>query len=406
MIILALNAGSNSLKFEIVAAKKGYRFGSSLVAGAYDDIGKEHSAFSLLENKRERHKEKMAIRDHGHATDLLLEWIERGGAVDHGIRNLGEIDCIGHRIVHGADYFSAPERITEKVIGQIEALEDIAPLHNASALKVIRAAQASIGSHLPMIGVFDTVFHRTIPDEAAFYPLPVDLAQRHKIRRYGFHGISHRYMMLRYAQIANRPIQELNLITLHLEGGSSAAAIRKGESVDTSMGFTPLEGLMMGTRSGDIDPALVSYLMRKENMDADQVDEFLNKKCGLLAVSKISADTRELQKHLSEKPVDLAVNMFCYRVRKYIGAYLAALGGADAIVVGGGIGEDTPFIRERIFEKFDWCGAILDREQNRNVVDREARITTPESSIQVWVIPTQEGLMIAQEVADHGRPIA
>jgi acetate kinase len=408
MIILALNAGSNSLKFEIVAANEGGTenqsgFGSSLASGAYDDIGKEHSAFSLLENKRQRHTEEMTIRDHGHATDLLFEWIEHGGALDHGIRNLGEIDCIGHRVVHGADYFSAPERITEKVIGQIEALEDIAPVHNASTLKVIRAAQASIGRHLPMIAVFDTVFHRTIPEEAALYPLPTDLAQRHKIRRYGFHGISHRYMMLRYAQITNRPIHELNLITLHLEGGSSAAAIRKGKSVDTSMGFTPLEGLMMGTRSGDIDPALVSYLMRKENMDADRVDEFLNKKCGLLGVSKISADTRELQKHLSVKSVDLAISMFCYRVRKYIGAYLAVLGGAEAIVVGGGIGEDTPLIRERIFERFDWCGAVLDREQNRNVIEREAPITKPESLIQVWVIPTQEGLMIAKEVADYTR---
>ncbi len=207
--------------------------------------------------------------------------------------------------------------------------------------------------------------------------------------------------MLRYAQIASRPVREMKLITLHLEGGSSAAAIRAGQSVDTSMGFTPLEGLMMGTRSGDIDPALVSYLMRQEDMDAHRVEEFLNKGCGLLAISKVSADTRELEKHLADKSVDLAVNMFCYRVRKYIGGYLAALGGAEAIVVGGGIGENTPFIRERIFKEFDWCGAVLDCEQNRAVVDREARITTPDSSVQVWVIPTQEGLMMAQEVIEH-----
>jgi acetate kinase len=401
MIILTLNAGSNSLKFEIVAAEADGGFGASLIAGAYDDIGKEHSVFSLLENKRPYQSEELEIRDHGHATKLLFEWIERGGASSRGIRNVGNLDRIAHRVAHGGDSFGGPEEITEQVIRQIEALQDIAPLHNASAIRCIRAAQARISSRLPMIAVFDTAFHRTIPDEAALYPIPMDLALRHKIRRYGFHGISHRYLMLRYAQITKRSIREIKLITLHLEGGSSAAAIQGGQSVDTSMGFTPLEGLMMGTRSGDIDPALVSYLMRQEDMDAHRVEEFLNKECGLLAVSKVSADTRELEKHLADKSVDLAVNMFCYRVRKYIGGYLAALRGAEAIVVGGGIGENTPFIRERIFKEFDWCGAVLDCEQNRAVVDREARITTPDSSVQVWVIPTQEGLMMAQEVIEN-----
>lgn len=400
MIVLTLNAGSNSLKFEIVAAEAGGGFGSSLAAGAYDNIGKDHSVFALLKNKRAFQSEEMEIRDYEHATNLLFDWIEHGGARSRGIGTLADIHQIAQRVVHGADNFSGPEQITDEVIRRIEALQEIAPLHNVSALQAIRAAQARTGSRVPMVAIFDTVFHRTIPDEAAFYPIPVDLARRHKIRRYGFHGISHRYMMLRYAGIVKRPIHELNLITLHLEGGSSAAAIRRGVSIDTSMGFTPLEGLMMGTRSGDIDPALVSYLIRKENMNAEQVEEFLNKNCGLLAISKLSADTRELQKHLSDEAVNLAVNMFCYRIRKYIGAYLAALGGVEAIVVGGGIGEDTPFIRERIFQEFGWCGAVLDRERNSVVVDREARITTPESSVQIWVIPTQEGLMMAKEVAD------
>ena len=401
MNILTLNAGSNSLKFEIVAAESGGGFGASLLAGAYDNIGKEHSAFSLLENKKAFHTEVIEIRDYGHAAELLFDWIERGNAADRRIRNLSDLECIAHRVVHGGDSFDGPARIMEEVIRRIEALEEIAPLHNRSALEAIRAAQAKVRSDLPMMAVFDTVFHRNIPDEAAFYPISMDLARRHKIRRYGFHGISHRYLMLRYCQIANRPVQEANLVTLHLEGGSSAAAIRNGRSIDTSMGFTPLEGLMMGTRSGDIDPALVAYLIRKENMDAKSVEEFLNKKCGLLAVSKVSADTRELEKRLSDKSVELAVNMFCYRVRKYVGAYLAALGGAEAIVVGGGIGENTPFMRERIFREFDWCGAVLESEQNRTVVDREGKITTPESSLPIWVIPTQEGLMMAKEAADQ-----
>jgi acetate kinase len=362
---------------------------------------RKHSVFTLLENKQTRYKQEVDIRDHGHATELLFDWIEHGGAKENGIRSLADVERVGDRVVHGADRFNGPVQITESVISGIEALEDLALLHNASALKVIRAAQARVGPRLAMVAVFDTVFHRTIPEEAALYPLPLDLARRHGIRRYGFHGISHRYMMIRYATIARRPSKDMNLITLHLEGGSSAAAIEGGKSIDTSMGFTPLEGLMMGTRSGDIDPAIVGYLMRKENMDTAGAEKFLNKECGLLGVSGISADTRELRQQLSDRSVNLAVNMFCYRVRKYIGAYLAVLGGADAIVVGGGIGENTAVIRERIFAGFGWCGAVLDLQRNNDAVDCEAPITTPESPIQVWVVPTQEGRMMAKDVADY-----
>lgn len=408
MNVLTLNAGSNSLKFEMVTTEPGSTgtrtgglFGSSIISGSYDNIGKDGSRFSLKQNAEGDHQQPTEIRDHGHATELLLDWIQRGGARDHGIRNLGDIERIGHRVVHGADVFTGPVSITEDVIRQIEALEDLAPLHNKSAVKVIHAAFVKAQDRVPMIAVvFDTVFHRTIPDEAALYPLPPELARRHRIRRYGFHGISHHYLMMRYAQVRNRPIDELNLITLHLEGGSSAAAIKGGRSIETSMGFTPLEGLMMGTRCGDIDPAIVTYLMRKENMDATRMEQFLNKECGLLGVSGVSQDTRELQQHLSDERVNLAINFFCHRVRKYIGAYLAVLGGAEAIVAGGGISENTSVIRERIFQNLAWSGAILDVQRNRDTIDRESPITSPESSLSVWVIPTQEGLMMAQEVAD------
>lgn len=400
MNILALNAGSNSLKFEIVAAGE-TQFGASLVCGAYDDVAKQRSTFTVRQNKRDVHKEEIEIRNHGHATELLFDWIERGGVREYGVRSLRDINRIGHRIVHGADVFSGPVRITNDVIGEIRKLEDLAPLHNASALAVIAAAQARVANRFPMIAVFDTVFHRTTPEAAALYPLPIELARRHKIRRYGFHGISHRYLMTRYAQITHRRLDELNLITLHLEGGSSVAAIQRGKSVETSMGFTPLEGLMMGTRCGDIDPAIVTYLMRKENMDAGRVEKFLNKECGLLGVSGLSADTRQLREHLWDERVNLAIDMFCHRVCKYVGAYLAILGGAEAIVAGGGISENTAVVRERIFEKFAWCGAILDRDRNRDTVDREGPITTTESKLPVWVIPTEEGLMIAKDVADY-----
>lgn len=207
-------------------------------------------------------------------------------------------------------------------------------------------------------------------------------------------------MTIRYAQITGRPLRSVNLVTLHLGGGSSAAAIHEGKSIDTSMGFTPLEGLMMGTRCGDIDPAIVSYLMRKENMNSEQIDAFLNKKCGLAAVSGRSADTRELVQHLDDPAVNLALDLFSYRVRKYIGAYLAALGGAEAIVVGGGIGENTPVVRERIFQDLAWSGAILDPQRNSRTIDVEGPISTPDSPVQIWVIPTQENLMMAKDVAD------
>jgi acetate kinase len=408
MNVLTLNAGSNSLKFEIVATlpagtadpTRPAPFGCSLISGSYDDIGRENSAFSLFERKQVRHREEIEVRDHGHAAELVFDWIKRGGARDRGIHGLSDIERIAHRIVHGGDRFNAPARITDGVVNEIEKLEELAPLHNQPALKVIRAAQSAIGTRVPMFGVFDTTFHQAIPDEAALYALPFDVAQRHKIRRYGFHGISHRYLMLRYSQITERPVSETNLITLHLEGGSSAAAIRRGKSIDTSMGFTPLEGLMMGTRTGDIDPAIVTYLMRKENLDGGQVEKLLNKESGLLGVSGISADTRELCRRTSELRVDLALRMFSYRVRKYIGAYLSVLGGAEAIVFGGGIGENTPLVRELICENLDWCGAALDRERSRETVDQEGQISTPESAIDIWVIPTQEGLMMAADVSD------
>lgn len=398
MNILALNAGSNSLKFEIVSVqpdggKSG--FGQSLISGAYDDIGKPRATFTLFDGKQERQKQQIDAPDHGRATTLLLDWIDQGHASNQGIRRLDDLHGMGHRVVHGADRFDGPVRITDDVLRQIEELEDLAPLHNVSALKVIRAADERTGARLPMVAMFDTVFHRSIPEPAALYPLPLDLAKQHKIRRYGFHGISHEYLMLRYAQIAKRAASELNLITLHLEGGSSATAIRAGQSVDTSMGFTPLEGLMMGTRCGDVDPAIITYLIRKENLDSSQAETFLNKKCGLLGVSDTTADTRELVRRLDDPRAKLALDLFSYRVRKYIGAYLAVLGHVDAIVFGGGIGENTSYVRGRICESLGPLGIDFDGQQNDSVIDREGTISMPDSRIPVWVIPTRENLMVA-----------
>jgi acetate kinase len=401
MKILTLNAGSNSLKFEFVETQvSGSGFGRSILAGSYDDIGKPAAAFSLWKDKRPQHKQQLQVRDHGHAAELLFEWIDQGGAKEYGLAGLAQIDRIAHRVVHGADLFASAVKVTPEVLRQIESLEELAPLHNASALQVMRAAEAKTGKRLTAIAVFDTVFHRAIPERAAYYALPLDLAHKHKIRRYGFHGISHRYLMLRYAEILHKPAERLKLITLHLEGGSSAAAIENGRSIDTSMGFTPLEGLMMATRSGDLDPAIVTYLMKKEQLDSEGVEKFLNQRCGLLGVSGISGDTRELVRRISEPGAAFALEMFCYRVRKYVGAYLAALNGAEAVIFGGGIGENTPLARERICEGLSWCGLELDRARNEGTIDCEGTITTPRSEVQAWVIPTQEGLMLAREAAE------
>jgi len=404
MNVLALNAGSNSLKFDIVLneldrGEAGAEFGKKLVSGSYDDIGKQDASFSLYEAKEKRQHERREIRDYPDAVKQLLDWIDSGNAREQGIADLRDLHRVGHRVVHGADRFDGPARITAEALSQIEALEDLAPLHNQSALSVIRAAQARLGQDAPMFAVFDTVFHRSIPDEAALYALPVDVAQRNKIRRYGFHGISHRYLTLRYAQIMRRPLEQLNLVTLHLEGGASAAAIRGGKSLDTSMGFTPLEGLVMGTRCGDLDPAVVTYLMRKENLNAASIEKFLNTKCGLIGLSGQSADTRVLVRHMDDPRVRLALAIFSYRVRKYIGAYFAALGGAEAVVLGGGISENTPQVREQILQGLDWFGLTLDPARNREIIDREGPITTDDSRVQAWIIPSEEGLMVAHEVS-------
>jgi acetate kinase len=253
-------------------------------------------------------------------------------------------------------------------------------------------------SGMPLIAVFDTAFHRTIPDHARLYPIPWELTKRHGIQRYGFHGISHRYLMLRYAELTGTPLEQTRIITLHLEGGSSATAIVGGKSVDTSMGFTPLEGLMMGTRSGDIDPALTTFLARKENVSLVVVEEWLNKKSGLLGVSGRSQDTRELVRlQARHERSRLALDIFAYRVRKYIGAFLAAMGGASAIVFGGGIGENTPDVRRRICEGFDWFGLEFDPDRNLTIINSEGQITRDGSRLHAFVIPTEEGLMIAHE---------
>lgn len=403
MKVLVLNAGSASLKFAVIDAappQARYTDARKLIAGAIDGIGADAvfrcETGSGIELARQDHA---PTRSHEDAARFLLEWIHSGGASNAGIARTSDLDLAAHRIVHGGSRFSAPVLLDEAVIRGIEETRELAPLHGIGSLGGVRAAASLLPSGTPMVAVFDTAFHQTIPEYAALYPIPFDLSEKHKVRRYGFHGISHQAMMLRYAYLTETPVQQINVITLHLEGGCSMTAIRAGRSVDTSMGLTPLEGLMMSTRSGDVDPALISYLARKEGVPVERVEQCLNKDSGLLGISGVSGDTRVLVRHFANsKRTRLALEMFCYRIRKYIGAYLAAMAGAaNAIVFGGGIGENTPLVRAMVCEGLDWCGLSLDPERNRELVDAEGRITSDNSRLHAYVIPSEEELMIAHE---------
>ncbi len=280
---------------------------------------------------------------------------------------------------------------------EISDLTKWAPLHNRRSLEVLAPLRVRIAG-IPIYAVFDTAFHRTIGDVAGLYAIPLDLSRRHGIRRYGFHGISHRYMMERYAQIVRRSATGLNLITLHLESGCSATAIANGRSIDTTMGLTPLEGLMMGTRSGDVDPALPAYLVQAEQSDLSRVMDILEKQSGLLGVSGRSLDTRVLMREYGkDERVRLAMEMFCYRLLKAVGSYIAALGGANAIIFGGGIGENTALVRQRVCDGLRWCGLKLDTERNKTVIDVEGLLSMDDSRIEAYTIPAEETLEMAHE---------
>ena len=294
---------------------------------------------------------------------------------------------------------TARSRQYQEVIEAIEALIELAPLHNPIGLAGILTCREILGTKMPMVAVFDTAFHSTMPPHASTYAIPHDLATRHKIQRYGFHGLAHSYVANRYSQITGTPIKTTRLITLHLGHGCSAAAIRAGCSIDTSMGFTPLEGLVMGTRSGDIDPAIVAYLAQKESVDASQVVGWLNHQSGLVGLSCQTSDMQELLEIESrDHRARLAIDVFCYRIKKYIGSYLALLSGGDAVIFSGGIGEHAATIRARICQDMVWCGLILAPERNQMADGRESRISTEGASCHVYVIPVDEESIIAREV--------
>jgi acetate kinase len=401
MNVLVLNVGSSTVKFQVIRTDKErieQDRDEKLATGVVERIGGE-AVLSLWSEREGGRRTTASIRDIRGAIDWILKWITSDASgVD--IQSLSEIEAVGHRMVHGGEAFSESVLLSDQVLRDLDDHIELAPLHMPYNLAGARAVRESLGA-VPQAAVFDTAFHSTLPETSYLYAIPYSLYRRHKIRRYGFHGTSHRYVAYRYRQLTGTSRADTNIVTLHLGNGCSACAIRGGRSVDTSMGFTPLEGLVMGTRSGDVDPAVLDYISVKEGLDLRGVENLLNKQSGLLGISGLTNDMRELLEEAQEnydRRARLAIEIFSYRVRKYIGAYLAAMGGADAIVFTGGIGQNAPIIRAGILEGLEWLGVELDDAVNADTTGQKSgRISREGSSPSAWVIPTDEELLIARD---------
>jgi len=402
MNVLVLNVGSSSLKFQLIATDRdaiAANKDTRLCRGQIDRLGGE-VVIAVLMRDGSRRKFTASTRDMQASLEHLMQWIASDASGINEIRAVSDIHAVGHRVVHGGELFGDSKLITDEVLKGIEDCIELAPLHNANNIKGIRAARQVFGPKLPQVAVFDTSFHHSIPEHAYLYAIPYHLYRRHRIRRYGFHGTSHRYVAERYGMLRGMSKEQTNVITMHLGNGCSAAAVRGGRSVDTSMGMTPLEGLVMGTRSGDIDPAIVSLIATKEGLSASETEALLNTQSGLLGISGLTNDMRVLQEELKghdDRRVRLAIEVFCYRARKYIGAFLAAMGGSDAIVFTGGIGENSADVRARICAGLEWAGLKLDESRNQQTVGSEGQISTDDSRLHAFVIPTDEELLIARD---------
>jgi acetate kinase len=395
MKILIINAGSSSLKYQLIDMDNE----NVLAKGNAERIGIEDSLLTHEVMGKEKFKISKNFNDH---TEAIKEVIKTLISANKGvITDMSEIGAVGHRVVHGGERFKESVLIDDEVMDAIRANIDLAPLHNPANIMGIEACM-KIMPGVPMSAVFDTAFHQTMPREAFLYAIPYESYLKHGIRRYGFHGTSHKYVSLRAAQILNRPIEELKIVTCHLGNGSSIAAVKHGKSIDTSMGFTPLDGLPMGTRSGSIDPAIVSYLMEKEDLTIDETSEYLNKQSGVLGISGVSSDFRDLADAAADnvERAKLALEVFNYQVKKYIGEYAAAMGGIDCVVFTAGIGENTPAIREESCQGLEFLGIKVDPVKNNSKeiqTSKEGIVSTDDTPVKVLVVPTNEELMIARE---------
>ncbi len=391
VIVLVINAGSSSLKYQLIDMDSNIVLGT----GICEKIGLKDSFIKHTSGDADSVKISTYMPDHNvsmkEVINLLID--PKIGV----IASLEEITAVGHRIVHGGEKFKGSVVIDDEVMKVIEECVEIAPLHNPPNIVGIKACQETIPG-VPMVAVFDTAFHQSIPEHAFIYGLPYEYYEKYKVRRYGFHGTSHKYVSQRVAEVMNRPVEELKIVTCHLGNGSSICAIKNGRSVDTSMGFTPLEGVPMGTRSGSIDPALVKYLMEKENLTISEVDSLLNKQSGALGISGISSDFRDIEDaaNAGNARCKLALDLFCYRVKQYIGSYAAAMGGLDAVVFTAGIGENSPELRAQIVEELAFMGIKIDMDKNA-CRGKEVNVSTLDATVQTFVIPTKEELMIAMD---------
>lgn len=391
MNILVINCGSSSLKYQLL----GMETKNPLAKGLVERIGMVGSVLTHRPANGEKEIITAEIPNHDVAIQMVLDALVNS---EYGVvKDLSEIGAVGHRVVHGGEKFASSVLISEEVVKGIEDCIELAPLHNPPNIAGIKACQKLMPG-VPEVAVFDTAFHQTMPAHAYLYGIPYELYEKYKIRKYGFHGTSHKYVSQRAAAMLNRPLEDLKLISCHLGNGASIAAIKGGESIETSMGFTPLEGLTMGTRCGDLDPSIVSFIMQKENLNTDQVNNFMNKQCGVLGLSGVSSDFRDIEGAADKgnKRAQLALDVFAHDVKKYIGSYAAVLDGADAIIFTAGLGENSASMRESIVEGLDYLGAKIDPGKNK-VRGEEIDVATADSKCRVLVIPTDEELMIAMD---------
>lgn len=394
MNVLVINCGSSSLKYQLMNMQNE----TLLAKGLVERIGLEGSVLKHEIEGRDKEVILVPMKNHKDALNEVLKALvdENYGAV----KSLNEIDAVGHRVVHAGEKYSGSVLITEDVMAALNECIDLAPLHNPPNIMGIEAIQELIPS-VPNVGVFDTAFHQTMPPQAYIYPIPYEYYEKYKVRRYGFHGTSHRYVSARAADMLGRPIEELKLISCHLGNGASITAIDGGKSVATSMGFTPLEGLIMGTRCGDIDPAIVTFLMEKENLDIEGINNVMNKKSGVLGISGISSDFRDIENAAKDgnARAALALETFDDRVRQYIAAYAAEMGGVDAVIFTAGLGENSITNRADICKNLEFMGIKVSDERN-NVRGKETFINTEDSKVKVLVVPTNEELMIARDTVE------
>lgn len=396
MKILVLNSGSSSLKYQLIDMENE----KVLAKGNYEKIGMAGS-FVTHKANGEKYKYEREAKNHEEAISFVLEQFTDN---EHGvISSLDEITAVGHRVVHGGEKFNKSVVIDNEVIETIRECIPLAPLHNPAALTGIEACQKVMPGK-KNVAVFDTAFHQTISEERYIYPIPYKYYEKYGVRKYGFHGTSHRYVSARVAELVGKPVENLKTIVCHLGQGASLCAVLNGKSVDTSMGFTPLAGIAMGTRSGDLDPSIVTFLMKKENMSADEVEKMLNKESGLLGISELSADNRDLLASIENNDENankckIAMETYTYIIAQYIAKYAVALNGVDVIAFAGGVGERGPDERAMICKHLKWMGVELDANANK-VKAEEQEISSKDSKVKVWVVPTEEELMIARDTAE------